>query len=550
MRSLGSKVAVLMVVVLLPLFMGVTFYNQIREARSIEAQHMDRARILALTGAASISKLFTDAIASGQLAEAQVFDTNYIEVPNTDPKKYKTGYDDWTDKNFRQVTEAFLKDQMVVFAAAVDINGYLPTHNLIFSSGDFSSAANRTKRMFNDPTGIAAARNTDEFLLQKYKRDTGEVMWDVSAPVMVNGKHWGAFRIGYSMDKTYADIASARKRVLIFGLLYSGIVILLAVFLSRMITRPLSTIKESLGHLAAGNLAFTGKKYSGADEIGRLSSGFEDMRKTLLDLIRELKDKGMRLNSSAQQLTASAGQSSSSSAEMASVVTELASNANKVTENMNNVMNESIKSSDMAGEGKKVLVLMGEKMNRIAGTSRVTATGMEGLSEKVKGISQMTSLITQISDQTNLLALNAAIEAARAGDAGRGFAVVADEVRSLAEQSSRAAKEIMALTGDINRETLKVVEAVSGVESEIKEGTGVVLEAGRIFEGIIGAVEELTENVRGSVSAVSEVDQALQNIAAATEEQSATSEELVASAEVLGEMADDLQIIIDRFKTE
>ncbi|MCL5057179.1 MAG: hypothetical protein M1130_04115 [Actinobacteria bacterium] len=76
-----------------------------------------------------------------------------------------------------------------------------------------------------------------------------------------------------------------------------------------------------------------------------------------------------------------------------------------------------------------------------------------------------------------------------------------------------------------------MVEAVSGGESEIKEGTGVVLEAGRIFEGIIGAVEKLAGNVRGSVSAISEVDQALQNIA--------TSEELVASAEVLGGMADD-----------
>ena len=58
---------------------------------------------------------------------------------------------------------------------------------------------NRTKRLFNDPVGLAAARNTDGVLVQTYNRDTGEKMWDISAPVTVQGRHWGAFRIGYTM---------------------------------------------------------------------------------------------------------------------------------------------------------------------------------------------------------------------------------------------------------------------------------------------------------------------------------------------------------------
>ncbi|MHB8158025.1 MAG: hypothetical protein ACYDEQ_11635, partial [Desulfocucumaceae bacterium] len=199
MRSLGTKVAALMVVVLLPLFLGFALYNQSREADGIKRMHNEKARLAAITGAAAIQKMFEDAIASGQLTEAQVFDTNYVEVPNSNPKRYKTAYDDWADKNFRQITESFLKDEAVVFTVPVDKNGYLPTHNLKYSQGDLSSPANRTKRIFDDPTGIEAARNTGEILFQEYKRDTGETMWDVSSPIFVRGKHWGGFRVGYSI---------------------------------------------------------------------------------------------------------------------------------------------------------------------------------------------------------------------------------------------------------------------------------------------------------------------------------------------------------------
>lgn len=59
---------------------------------------------------------------------------------------------------------------------------------------------NRTKRIFNDRTGSRCAANTQSFLLQTYLRDTGEVMNDLSTPILVGGKHWGAVRIGYRAD--------------------------------------------------------------------------------------------------------------------------------------------------------------------------------------------------------------------------------------------------------------------------------------------------------------------------------------------------------------
>ncbi len=550
MRSLGTKVSLIMLLALAPLFMGIILYNQFRESENIKKMHLERARIMAITGAAATGKMLEDAIAAGRLTEAQVFDTNYVEIPSSSPKRYKTAYDDWTDNNFRRVTESYLKNDAVVFAAPVDYNGYLPTHNLKFSQGDFKDAANRTKRIFNDQVGIKAARSTDTFLVQEYKRDTGEIMWDVSSPVSVGGRHWGAFRVGYSMDRTYKEIAAARNKALFIGLFYTAVLGLLAFLIARMISRPLKLLSRATAKIAEGNLADSEGGYAGADEIGQLSRDFGNMRENLRQLTANLKDKGLKLGSAARQLTASAEQSSCAAAEMASTITETASTANNMTVNMQAVEEQAAGAAKTAGEGKKTLVQMADNIGRITETSRIIAGNINELAEKTRNISQMTNIITQIADQTNLLALNAAIEAARAGEAGRGFAVVAEEVRNLADQSSRAAKEIMTLTKTIDKWTHQVVEASRASEKEIDEGAGSVLEAGRSFESIISAIEKLSVNIQEAAQGINQVDSALQDIAATTEEQSAASQEVGASAETLNKMAIELQEIIDRFKTQ
>src|SRR3546814_6864318 len=93
--------------------------------------------------------------------------------------------------------------ERVVFCACVDVNGYLPTHNLKFGQpqgGDpvWNAANCRNRRIFNDRVGLAAGRNTESFLLQTYRRDMGGgnfvMMKDVSAPIVVAGKHWGGVR--------------------------------------------------------------------------------------------------------------------------------------------------------------------------------------------------------------------------------------------------------------------------------------------------------------------------------------------------------------------
>jgi len=127
----------------------------------------------------------------------------YFPMPKTDPPKYTTDWDKLSDRDVQPIEEAVLgKSAAIVFAVLVDKNGYLPTHNVRYSmplTGNLAAdlVNNRTKRIFNDKTGLAAARSVAPFLVQRYQRDTGETMVDISVPVVVGGVHWGAARIGY-----------------------------------------------------------------------------------------------------------------------------------------------------------------------------------------------------------------------------------------------------------------------------------------------------------------------------------------------------------------
>ena len=142
-------------------------------------------------------------LTSGQLSVPQLFDTFYIPIPNTDPQKFRTQYDNLSDGVVRPIIDKILGyDKRLVFIVIVDRNGYLPTHNSRYSrpltdNADANTKWNRTKRMFNDRTGLAAARNQKDYLLQRYSRDTGEVMGDLSVPIIIQNRHWGAVRIGY-----------------------------------------------------------------------------------------------------------------------------------------------------------------------------------------------------------------------------------------------------------------------------------------------------------------------------------------------------------------
>ena len=154
-------------------------------------------------GARALGEALERAIANGKIDEADVFDDNYRPISGTKPQKYHTKFDSLTDELFPAIQEPLLERwPELVYAGAVDRKGYFPTHNRRFSqpltgNHEHDLAHNRTKRIFDDPVGRRCGAHELDFLVQTYRRDTGEVMHDISAPIHVHGRHWGGLRIGY-----------------------------------------------------------------------------------------------------------------------------------------------------------------------------------------------------------------------------------------------------------------------------------------------------------------------------------------------------------------
>ncbi|WP_322514331.1 methyl-accepting chemotaxis protein [Rhodopseudomonas palustris] len=164
----------------------------------------------ALEAGHALTDIFERGIASGAITVDDMFDDNYVEIAGTNPTQYRTRILTWADQALPPFQEAFLaKDKRMAFCAMIDRNGYLPVHNRIYSQpqrpGDvtFNTANARNRRIFNDPAGLAAGRNTRSFLIQSYARDMGGgnmvMMREIDVPVKVRGRHWGGFRTAYRL---------------------------------------------------------------------------------------------------------------------------------------------------------------------------------------------------------------------------------------------------------------------------------------------------------------------------------------------------------------
>jgi methyl-accepting chemotaxis protein len=158
--------------------------------------------------AGQIAQLLEDALRTGAIAEAELFDEQYRPVPGSNPPQHQTRFVALADRLFPQVQEKLLAlSDKVVFCIAADRNGYVPCHNQRYNQpqreGDvlWNTAHCRNRRIFNDRTGLASGRNTRPFLLQTYRRDMGGgqfvVMKEAAAPISVNGRHWGGLRLAF-----------------------------------------------------------------------------------------------------------------------------------------------------------------------------------------------------------------------------------------------------------------------------------------------------------------------------------------------------------------
>ncbi len=292
---LDVKISLMVTAILSVVIIAGTLYLIKQQGDSLENQLISKGKMESIVGAKMISRVLEEAIDNGVFSVADAFDESYIPIPGFDPPKYHTKYDSYLDKSILSLEDEFLKDESAVFAVAVDRNGYLPTHNTRYQqppTGDKEKdkVGNRTKRIFSDEVGLKAARNTTEGFLQVYHRDTGETMWDISTPVFVKRKHWGGFRIGYSLVK----LSEAKNRLALSLTAIMLIILILSAvsvfWLIKNALKPLKEFSRIASDLASGKVEEKIEAKS-QDEIGQLANVLERLRVSIKTAMERLMQK-------------------------------------------------------------------------------------------------------------------------------------------------------------------------------------------------------------------------------------------------------------------
>jgi len=311
-KRLSVKLSLLLMVVMLMIMAAFTAYLVRDRSKQLNGIILKKGIASAKTGARIVSNILDGIVDNGIFTLDEVFDRTMklIDFPKRIMDAYKdvspealsevvkyhyaTTLDSYLDNVILEMQDEFLKDPQIVFAVLVDDNGYLPTHNSIYSkrlTGDliYDRNNNRTKRVFDDEVGLNAAKNVDKpYLKQIYRRDTGEVMWDISSPVLVKGRHWGAFRIGLSMEETAKAITALRWKLIISMALLSVIIVLIINRVTAFMMKPLRSLHRGVEQAAKGDLSYK-QEVTSQDEVGDLARAFNKIVRDLTGYIDELK---------------------------------------------------------------------------------------------------------------------------------------------------------------------------------------------------------------------------------------------------------------------
>lgn len=406
---------------------------------------------------------------------------------------------------------------------------------------------------------------TEEQEYHDYVNFNGERYLYIASKSKING----AILCGLIPESIINEKANEIKQIMyVFILGASTIAILIGIFVAGGINRAIKKISNRLHKVSQGDLTVI-MELKQNNEFGVLARSAGEMVNNTRNLIERVKrtskqvetsmknvgQSSLALNQSVQNISTAVNEIEIGISQQADDAQQclmqmdgLSQKIEGVSTDVNDVVTIADKTKNMIIDSIDTMNELSQKSDSTTDITQKVVGNIKILEEKSKSIARFIDIINEIAEQTNLLSLNASIEAARVGEAGKGFAVVAQEIKKLAEGSIQAANEIQKVVNEIQGQTMDTVNTAKNAENIVGAQAEIVKKTISTFQSMNTEVGKLAENLQKINVSISGIDEDRKGTLSAIENISTVSEETAASASVVNtsiqsqvELADELQ---------
>ena len=377
-------------------------------------------------------------------------------------------------------------------------------------------------------------------------------------------KPWNwAVATGIYVDDIEEAFWARANSVIVVSILIIASIAIIALFIARSITHPLTAAANAMKDISHGDGDLTARlKVEGNDEVSQLTHYFNSFVERIHQVVIQTGKSSEAVSAAAEELSSITNESSTTiiqqakeTDQVATAIEEMSTTVHEVAQNAGQAAGVASSADHDAIQGKQQVESTIQAIHDLSRQVQASAEVIHSLRSDSENIGGVLDVIRNVAEQTNLLALNAAIEAARAGEHGRGFAVVADEVRTLAQRTQQSTDEIQGMIEQLQSAAMKAVTVIDESLKYTEATEATATEAGGSLDTILSAVESIRDMNDMIASAAEEqslvaeeINRNVVNIVDLSQTTSESTDQVNVASDELAGQADTLHNLVRQFK--